>query len=134
MSLSEEDRNTMKQHYLAKADAMLLRADEFYAQQDYSLAAKRFYYACFHAIHALFMMDGIYAKSHEGMNVLFSQHYVKTEKVERKVGPFITKLESLREKADYNVIFEVTAEDLETMQPLSHELITLIHQLLDTQI
>lgn len=132
MSLSEEDRNTMKQHYLAKADAMLLRADEFYAQQDYSLAANRFYYACFHAIHALFMMDGIYAKSHEGMNVLFSQHYVKTEKVERKFGPFITKLESLREKADYNVIFEVTAEDLETMQPLSHELITLIHQLLDT--
>lgn len=130
MSLSETDRSQMIRLHLEKAQQFLTEADEYAVMQRYSTTANRYYYACFHAIHALFVKEGLFSKSHEGMNTLFGLHFIKPRIFDVKYGAFVTRLEDLREKADYNVLFEVAKTDVDDMQPLAKELIQEIQKYL----
>lgn len=128
MSLSEQDRKAMCDLHLERCNLFLEKADTYYEMGDFYTAANRYYYACFHAVHALFVTNGLYTRSHEGMHVLFSLHFVKTGIFEPKYGSLISRMEQLRDKADYNVLFEVSAEDMSSMRPTIHELVSLIKE------
>lgn len=130
MTLSTEDKILMRDLHLEKARVFLTDADNNFSNGALSTAASRYYYAVFHAIHALFVMDGIYAKSHDGLTSLFSLHYIKTNRLDAKFGRFVSIMENLREKADYDVLFDVTQEALERMKPQSHELLAAVEQVL----
>jgi len=124
MSLEAEERNLMIQLRMERANAFLSEADNnFQVLKMFSTAANRYYYACFHAVSALFVSLGLYPKTHEGINVLFNQHFVKTGLFDTKFGVFLTRMEHLREKADYDVVFTVSETDLQDMKPVAHELI-----------
>ena len=89
------------------------------------------YYAdLFHGIHALFVANGIQSKSHHGTNAQFHQHFVKTGIIEPKFGHFIAVMENMREKADYDVIYDVAREELEALKPLAYALLEQIEKLL----
>jgi len=133
MTLSQEDRITMRNLHLEKAHTFLADADTNFQNDALSTAASRYYYAVFHAIHALFVMDGIYSKSHEGLNSMFSLHYVKANKLDAKFGRFVAIMENLREKADYDVLFDVTKETLDIMKPQTYELIEAVEMYLNIQ-
>ena len=51
--------------------------------------------------------------------------------IDKPLGSFLNRMEQLRTKADYNVIFTVTKEELETMVEPSHTLIDSIADLLN---
>jgi len=129
-ALSPEDRITMRDLHLEKAHVFLLDADNNFNNGALSTAANRYYYAVFHAVHALFVMDGIYTKSHEGLNNLFSLHYIKTKKLDSKFGRLVANMENLREKADYDVLYDVTNEIVEKMKPQSYEFVDAVEQFL----
>jgi hypothetical protein len=40
-------------------------------------------------------------------------------------------MENMREKADYDVIYDVTREDLEALKPIAYELVEQIENLLN---
>ena len=130
MSLTNEDRNVLKQLHLDKAHACLTDGEQLLGMGSVSAAANRFYYAVFHAIHALFVTQGIQSKSHNGTIAQFNQHFVKTGIIEPKFSHFVAVMENMREKADYDVIYDVTREDLEALRPVAYELIQKIEQLL----
>ena len=50
--------------------------------------------------------------------------------IDPKFGHFVALMENMREKADYDVIYDVTREDLEALKPIAYELIQKIEQLL----
>ena len=131
MSLTDEERNIMKQLHLDKAHACLKDGEQLLEMESVSAAANRFYYAVFHAIHALFVMHGIQSKSHNGTIAQFNHHFVKSGVIDPKFGHFVSLMESMREKADYDVIYDVTREDLEALKPVAYELIQIIEQLLE---
>ena len=133
MSLTDEDRNVLKQLHLDKAHACLSDGEQLLKMDSISAAANRFYYAVFHAIHALFVTHSIQSKSHNGTIAQFNQHFVKTGMVDPKFGHFVAVMENMREKADYDVIYDVTREDLEALKPVAYELIQKIEQLLKEQ-
>ena len=133
MSLTNEDRNVLTQLHLDKARMCLSDGEQLLGMESVSAAANRFYYAVFHAIHALFVARGIQSKSHHGTNAQFHQHFIKTGLIEPKFGHFIAVMENMREKADYDVIYDVTREDIEALKPLAYELIQQIEQLLKEQ-
>jgi uncharacterized protein (UPF0332 family) len=130
MSLTNEDRNVLKQLHLDKAHACLKDGEQLLKMESVSAAANRFYYAVFHAIHALFVANGIQTKSHHGTNAQFHQHFIKTGIIDPKFGHFIAVMENMREKADYDVIYDVTREDIEALKPIAYELVQTIEQLL----
>lgn len=130
MSLTNEDRKILTRLHLEKAHACLNEGEQLLGFQSVSAAANRFYYAVFHTVHALFVANGIFTKSHHGMNMQFHQHFIKTGIIDPKFGHFLAVMENMREKADYDVIYNVSREDLEALKPLAYELVEKIEQLL----
>ena len=129
--MTEEDKRVLVQLHLEKAHACLADAEQLMELESISAAANRFYYAVFHAMHALFVANGIQSKSHHGTNAQFHQHFIKTGIIDPKFGHFIAVMENMREKADYDVIYDVAREDLEALKPLAYELVQLIEKLLN---
>jgi len=112
MSLSEEERKTLIKLYLQRAwetfnDAMLAIEAE-----RWSMAANRLYYALFHATTALFVHDGIGVHSHRGVKAIFGQNYIMTNKMPIEYSKLLTQMESIRDKADYNIMFEAESKDV----------------------
>ena len=130
MSLNAEDKQVLIQLHLEKAHACLADGEQLLAMNSVSAATNRFYYAVFHAVHALFVNKGILSKSHHGTNAQFHQHFIKTGILDPKFGRFIAMMENMREKADYDVVYDVTREDVDALKPLAYELVQIAEQML----
>lgn len=70
------------------------------------------YYACFHAASMLLETRGISAKTHEGVNSLFAAHFVKAGPFDRQFTKALSKLEGLRQVADYQGYVEFDEQDV----------------------
>jgi uncharacterized protein (UPF0332 family) len=46
----------------------------------------RLYYACFYAVSALLIQQGLSSSKHTGLRGLFNQHYVRTGKVPKELA------------------------------------------------
>ena len=130
MSLNDDERKTMVTLQMEKASRFLEQAEMVRGLQQWDLAANRYYYACFHAVQALFIHDGLVSKRHSGMLSQFGKYFIKTGIIEDRLGGFLTRMEQLREKGDYNCIFSVNEEELCTIVEPAHELVKVIASLI----
>ena len=130
MSLNDDERKTMVTLQMEKANRFLEQAEMVRGLQQWDLAANRYYYACFHAVQALFIHDGLASKRHSGMLSQFGKYFIKTGIIEDRLGGFLTRMEQLWEKGDYNCIFSVNEEELCTIVEPAHELVKLIASLI----
>ena len=60
----------------------------------------------------------------------FGLHFIKTGIIEDRLGGFLTRMEQLREKGDYNCIFSISEEELCTIVEPAHELVNEIANLI----
>ena len=132
MSLTNDDKLLLSRLHIDKAHVCLHDAEQLLAAGSVSSAANRLYYAVFHAIHALFVAHGIYSKSHHGANAQFNQHFIKTGVLDSRFGRFVAVMENLREKADYDIVYDITYEELNELKPTAIDLIRQIEELLST--
>ena len=130
MGLNDEDRKTMVGLEIEKSERFLKQASMMCDLEQWDMAANRYYYACFHAVQALFIRNGLSTRRHKGMLTQFGLHYVKTGIVEDRLGAFLTRMEQLREKGDYNCLFDVTKDELLTFVEPAKELVDKIKQLI----
>ena len=100
-------------HYLAQADAML-------SLGYWDMAANRQYYACFHAVQALFVKNEIICSTHKGMISQFSLHFVKTGLVGMEQGSFLSRMMQLRQKADYNCFYDISEDEVSSLSTPTH--------------
>lgn len=56
MALNDEERKTMVGLEMEKADRFLKQASMMTDMEQWDIAANRYYYACFHAVQALFII------------------------------------------------------------------------------
>lgn len=134
MSLSDNDRRIMVKLQMEKANRFLNQARMVSDMQQWDLAANRYYYACFHAVQALFIHNGLASKTHSGMLSQFGLHFIKTGIIEDRLGGFLTRMEQLREKGDYNCLFSISEEDLKNIIAPANELIGVITKLVGYRI
>ena len=69
------------------------------------------------------------SRRHSGMLTQLGLHFIKTGIIEDRLGAFLTRMEQLREKGDYNCIFDVTKDELLSFVDPAQELIAKIKQL-----
>lgn len=131
--MDDANRNILVKQQQEKAMRFLAQADEMYNLHYWDLAANRYYYACFHAVQALFIMDSISGHTHSGMLTQFSLHYVKTGIIEMRYGSFLARMMQLRQKADYNCSFDITEEEINDIRPLAKDLVSVISNLLESK-
>ena len=61
----------------------------------------RLYYACFYAVSALLIQQGLSSSKHTGIRSLFNRHYVKTGKVAKEMAQIYNDLFERRQESDY---------------------------------
>ena len=126
MSLTDEERDTLVSLQIEKSKKHLSQADEMYNLGYYDMAANRFYYSCFHALQALLIRNGLFCHTHAGLIAEFGKQFIKTNVIDAKFGRLVARLEQLREKSDYNCVYDIEEEDVKDMIQPCHELIELI--------
>ena len=125
MRLNDEERRIIVNLEYEKALSFLKQAESIAALDFWDAVANRLYYAVFHAVRlyyavfhavsALLVKDGYNVSTHKGTLVMFGQHYVKTGIFTADASSLYIKLQTMREKSDYNCVYVTTAEE---MQPL----------------
>ncbi len=61
----------------------------------------RLYYACFYAVSALLIQEGLSSTKHAGLRSLFNRHFVKTNKVPKEKARIFNDLFERRQEGDY---------------------------------
>ena len=115
MSLSQEERAIVVGLELEKADKFLSQADAVAQMGIWDVVANRIFYAAFHAVSALLIHDHIEVRSHKGAGLMFGQKYVIPGIFTQEDGRLYAKLQELREKSDYNLVYQ---SDESEMAPL----------------
>ena len=70
---------------------------------DYNGAISRAYYAAFHSLKALEVLEGYDSKKHSGVISHFRQEYIKTGKINAELSKIIGRLQEARGASDYDV-------------------------------
>lgn len=106
-------------HLLYEAQLFLDRAEdtvedaEIILKMDMILAAaNRAYYGIFYSISALLITENVVPKTHQGAHVKFSELFVKTAKLPKKMSDWAKRAEELRQSADYDLTSEITSEEV----------------------
>lgn len=85
-----------------RAKEMLHAAEENLRIGQWKTALNRSYYAIFHAMRAVNILEGFDSSKHSGVIAYFTQNYLKTKKLDRVLSKMIKEASYLREKSDYD--------------------------------
>jgi uncharacterized protein (UPF0332 family) len=61
----------------------------------------RLYYACFYAVSALLIQEGLSSAKHAGLRSLFNRHFVKTNRVAKEKARIFNDVFERRREGDY---------------------------------
>lgn len=130
MKLTDEERASLVALQMEKAKIFLKQADEMFEMKYWDIASNRYYYACFHAVQALLINNELSCKTHDGLIACFGLNFIKTGKVSTRLGSFLSRMEQLRQKGDYNCIYSISEDEIATIKAPAREPIDVIDVLL----
>lgn len=76
--MNEDVRQDIVAYRLRKANQLLHDVDVLIENELWNSTINRMYYACFHAVSALLIKNGIQVKTHMGVRQALGLHFVKT--------------------------------------------------------
>lgn len=130
MSLDEQSRNTLVALYWNKSVNTFDELDNAIQIEKWNMAANRMFYSLFHAVTALLVKDGHKVSSHRGIKGALGLHYVTTGLIDVEEARIFAQLATLREKADYDVIFTASQDEVLKLLPHAKRLLEKIKSLL----
>ena len=87
---------------LLKSQERLAAAQSLHEKQYYEYTVSRAYYAMFFAARAILLIKNISPKTHRGVIMAISEHFVKTGLLSHEIWEYLAAGETLREEADYS--------------------------------
>ncbi|MBQ3676423.1 MAG: HEPN domain-containing protein [Bacteroidales bacterium] len=115
MTLNKEERDTIVTLELEKAKKAYEEAVAIVQLEFWEVVGNRLYYSLFHAVSALLIKNGQNVYSHKGAVMQFGQHFVKTKIVPDDMGKLYSRLQTIREKGDYNCVFQISKDEVVPM-------------------
>ncbi|MBK9338626.1 MAG: HEPN domain-containing protein [Lewinellaceae bacterium] len=82
------------------------------ANQKWNAAINRLYYAVYYAVSGLLAKSEIETKTHAGVKTQFLLHFVKTGRIEMRLGKLYSDLFDWRQKGDYGDFFDFEEEEV----------------------
>lgn len=129
--MTPEQRFDIVLYRMNSAKDLLVEIKNHIEHGYYNTAMNRMYYACFYAVSALLLHEGIDGvKSHEGVRQMFGKHFVLTGKVSKDWGRFYTIVLNNRSAADYEDFKNYNLYETEEMYPQVCSFIKLIDSLI----
>ena len=103
---------------------LLLDAKEFRA------SVNRSYYAIFHALRAVVVLEGFDSSKHSGIIAYFNEHFIKNGVFDKSISKSISSAFKLREKSDYRDFYIVSQEEATTQIEKAEQIIAAVEQYL----
>lgn len=128
------DINTLCKYRLDRAKEDLLTAENNHQMGFYKAAINRSYYAIFHSIRAVNVLDNFDASKHSSVIAHFNQYYVHTGEFERSVYKIIDSAYRIREKCDYSDFFIASKGDSEAQLENAHDFVSVVETYLDSKL
>lgn len=125
------DIKTLCRYRLERAKEDLLAAETGHQAGFYKAAINRSYYAIFHAIRAVNVLDNFDASKHSSVIAHFNQFYVHTGEFERDVYKIIDSAYRIREKCDYSDFFIASKADSENQLKHAHDFVSVVEAYLN---
>lgn len=130
MSLSEQQRLELVNLYWEKYQETWAELELSVEAGRWNMAANRLYYALFHATTSLFIKDGHKVGTHRGTKAAIGEHYVLTGKMTSEHGRLFAQLSSLRDKADYDVVFKASEQEIRLFREQAIGFVSRVKELL----
>ena len=110
----DKSRIDLAKYRLEKAKECLSAASYLLEPEEYLTILNRAYYAIFHAIRAVFAIEGVDRKKHSGVISYFQQNYVKTGIFDKEFSRIVQEAFEVRQESDYEDFFVISKEDATT--------------------
>lgn len=103
-----------------KASKLLIESDSF---RD---SVSRSYYGILDATRALLLHSGYFAKTHSGVLSLFSQKFIKEEKIAVEYKSIFKRAKDFRENADYSALVKFTKNQAEEIYEGANKFVKMV--------
>ena len=107
----EKDRLEIAKYRLSRAKEELEMAKQSLQNNFLRVSLSNSYYSIFHAVRALFSLEGINSKTHKGVIYLFNNHFIKKNLLSLRMLEILSEAFEMRLDADYEDFYVVTREE-----------------------
>ena len=101
--------------------------------QEYKGTANRAYYAAFHAMRAVLILDGFDSKKHSGIIAKFRELYLKTELFDKEISNSISSLFRVRTASDYDDFYVISKQDAVFQLEKAEHIVRIIEKYLNAK-
>lgn len=130
----DKSRIDLAKYRLEKAKECLNAAEYLIEPEEYLTILNRAYYAIFHAIRAVFAIEGVDRKKHSGVISYFQQNYVKTGIFDKEFSRIVQEAFEVRQESDYEDFFVISKEDSITQYENAQRFVEEIEKYIDSLI
>ena len=124
--LDSESVQALVNYRLQRAKETLCEADSLIEDSYYNAAVNRLYYACYYAVNALLVQNGISPSTHSGAKTMFGMHFIVTGKIANKYSQFYSQLFNDRISGDYDDFLRYDKEMIDEVRPMAEEFIEVL--------
>lgn len=129
--MTDEERDIAADLLIEKSERNFEQAQKNADMGYWDLVANRLYYSVFHAVNALMLLEGIHTGTHKGTSAMFGKHFVITGKFSREDGLLYSRLQTMRERADYQNTFSLPEDKGQQLILATQELLARIKGVCD---
>ena len=124
----QPEREVLSKLRLDQAKQCLVSASALLQINDQRGAVNRAYYAIFHAMRSVLILEGKDFAKHSGVISYFRREYIKNGVFETDISDTITELFNNRSSGDYDDYFEFTGEEVQEMIEEAHRFVSIIEK------
>jgi uncharacterized protein (UPF0332 family) len=108
--MSDSEPNEYIRYRLRRANETISEVEILINNKLWNTAINRMYYACFYAVGALLVKNGVETSSHSGSRKKFGQLFIHTGLIRKDLGKHYSELFEKRQKGDYDDLFDFDEE------------------------
>jgi len=109
--LLKEELTDLSKARITHAEDCLREAKLLLDAEEYKGAANRAYYAAFHSLRAVLILDEFDSKKHSGIIAKFRENYLKTELFSKEISDYISSLFRVRSASDYDDFYIISKDE-----------------------
>ena len=132
--LDKEALYALSQARLAHARDCMKEAEILLGADEYKGAANRAYYAAFHSLRAVLILEGFDSKKHSGIIAKFREMYVKEGLFTKEISDAIASLFRVRSASDYDDFYILSKQEAISQLENAKLILTAISDYLNNEV
>lgn len=128
--MTDEERKSLVSIRLQNAKETLNEVPVHIENGFWNTATNRMYYACYYAVAALLLKNGISVKTHSGVRQALGKEFVVTGLVSKEQARFFSILFDNRQTGDYDDFIMMTEEKVKELYPQAVDFVKVVENLI----